>query len=49
MEAEDAEINGSTRDEDVLLELKSLKMHFPIKQGFLSRPWATSRRWTTWT
>lgn len=34
MAAEGAERNGSTRDEDVLLELKNLKMHFPIKQGF---------------
>ena len=37
MVAEGAERNGSTRDEDVLLELKSLKMHFPIKKGLWSR------------
>jgi len=35
MEAEGAERNGAASD--VLLEVKHLKMHFPIKQGFLGR------------
>ena len=35
MEAEAAERNGAARD--VLLEVKHLKMHFPIKQGFFGR------------